>query len=53
MNKLMKTVSLILTLCLLLSTLPLGAACAEEAIDPNLSCTITLGNWPADTAPEA
>ena len=53
MNKLMKTVSLILTLCLLLSTLPLGAAQAEEAIDPNLSCTITLGNWPADTAPEA
>ena len=53
MNRLMKTISLVLTLCLLLSALPLGDASAEEAIDPNLTCTITLGNWPADTAPEA
>ena len=53
MNRLMKTISLVVTLCLLLSTLPLGDASAEEAIDPNLTCTITLGNWPADTAPEA
>ena len=53
MNRLMKTISLVLTLCLLLSSLPMAAARAEEAIDPNLTCTITLGNWPADTAPEA
>ena len=45
-------ISLILTLCLLITALPFGAA-AEEVIDANLTCTITLGNWPADTAPEA
>ena len=25
----------------------------SEVIDPDLTCTITLGNWPADTAPAA
>lgn len=27
------------------------AALSDEVIDPDLTCTITLGNWPADTAP--
>lgn len=26
---------------------------SAEVIDPDLTCTITLGNWPADTAPES
>ncbi len=26
---------------------------AEEVVDADLTCTITLGNWPADTAAEA
>ncbi len=26
-------------------------AFSDEVIDPDLTCTITLGNWPADTAP--
>ena len=26
---------------------------STEVVDPDLTCTITLGNWPADTAPEA
>lgn len=26
---------------------------STEVIDPNLTCTITLGNWPADTAAES
>ena len=47
-----KAISLLLTLCLLIAALPFGAA-AEEVIDAELTCTITLGNWPADTAPEA
>ena len=47
-----KTISLILTLCLLIAALPFSAD-AEEVIDADLTCTITLGNWPADTAPEA
>ena len=50
MNKMFKTVSLLLALCLL-TAIPAG--CAEEVIDPTLTCTITLGNWPADTAPAA
>lgn len=53
MNKHCKMISLALALCFLLSVLPLGLAGAEEAIDANLTCTITLGNWPADTAPDA
>ncbi len=51
MNKLFRMVSLVLSLCFLLSALPLGMA--EEVIDADLTCTITLGNWPADTAPQA
>lgn len=26
---------------------------SDEVVDPDLTCTITLGNWPADTAPAA
>ena len=51
MNRLLKNVSLVLVLCLLFAALPAGMA--EGAVDPDLTCTITLGNWPADTAPEA
>ena len=47
-----KIVSLLLTLCLLITAQPFEAA-AEEVINADLTCTITLGNWPADTAPEA
>jgi len=53
MNKFRKAISLALALFLLLSALPLGMAGAEEAINADLTCTITLGNWPADTAPAA
>ena len=52
MNRLFRTVSLLLVLCMA-SGLFCGIAGAEEVIDANLTCTITLGNWPADTAPEA
>ena len=47
----MKLVSMLLVLCLMLGALPL--AMAEEVVDADLTCTITLGNWPADTAAEA
>ena len=50
MKKLVKLASLILSLCLLLSLLPAASA---EVIDADLKCTITLGNWPPDTAAEA
>jgi len=53
MNKLSKMLSLALSLCFLISALPVGMAQAEGVIDADLTCTITLGNWPADTAPEA
>ena len=46
-----KLVSILLVLCLTLGALPL--AMAEEVVDADLTCTITLGNWPADTAAEA
>ena len=46
-----KLVSMLLVLCLTLGALPL--AMAEEVVDADLTCTITLGNWPADTAAEA
>ena len=45
----MKLVSMLLVLCLMLGALPL--AMAEEVVDADLTCTITLGNWPADTTP--
>ena len=47
----MKLVSMLLVLCLMLGALPLAKA--EEVVDADLTCTITLGNWPADTAAEA
>lgn len=47
----MKLVSMLLVLCLTLGALPL--VMAEEVVDADLTCTITLGNWPADTAAEA
>lgn len=46
-----KLVSMLLVLCLTLGALPL--VMAEEVVDADLTCTITLGNWPADTAAEA
>ncbi|MCQ2453599.1 MAG: sugar ABC transporter substrate-binding protein [Clostridia bacterium] len=51
MNRFVKLVSLLLAAALLLSALP--CTLAEEVIDADLNCTITLGNWPADTAPQA
>ncbi len=53
MNKLVKTASLFLALCLLLSTVPLAVAESDGVIDADLTCTLTLGNWPPDTAAEA
>ena len=52
MNTLHKCIALLLGLCCLVAPFK-GFASAEEAVDPNLTCTITLGNWPADTAPDA
>ena len=53
MNKLVKTASLFLALCLLLSTVPLAVAESDGVIDADLTCTLTLGNWPPDTAAQA
>ena len=53
MNKPIKMASLLLALCLLFSAVPCGYAEADGVIDADLSCTITLGNWPPDTAAEA
>ena len=50
MNRIFRMVSLLLALCVLCGMTMAGA---EEVIDADLTCTITLGNWPADTAPEA
>ncbi len=50
MSKLSRTFALLLALCMLAGV---SFAFAEEVIDADLTCTITLGNWPADTAPEA
>ncbi len=52
MNKLIRILCLALAACFALSGVTLYAA-AEEVIDAELTCTITLGNWPPDTAPEA
>ena len=52
MSKLFKTVSLLLAICLL-GGIPFGGAVAEDVVDADLTCTITLGNWPPDTAPDA
>ena len=53
MNMRKRWLSLMLTLCLLFAALPFAAAETDGVIDANLSCTITLGNWPPDTAPDA
>ena len=53
MNKLVQTVSLLLTLCLLLSTAPMAFSESDAVIDADLTCTLTLGNWPPDTAAQA
>ena len=53
MNRIARTVSLLLTVCLLLTVAPCGFAESDGVMDANLTCTITLGNWPSDTAPEA
>ncbi len=50
MSKLFRMTSLLLAMCLLLS---FGLSGTGEVIDADLTCTITLGNWPADTAPAA
>ena len=52
MNKLCKMISLLLALSML-TGIVCGYAAAEEVIDADLTCTITLGNWPPDTAPAA
>ncbi|MBQ9210058.1 MAG: sugar ABC transporter substrate-binding protein [Clostridia bacterium] len=46
-----KLLSLSLALCLLLGALPFAAA--DEVVDPDLTATVTLGDWPADTAPDS
>ena len=51
MNRLVKMVSLLLSLCLVMASV--SFAFAEEVIDADLTCTITLGNWPPDTAADA
>ena len=52
MNRFFRMISLLLALCCLLNAAGVSAI-AEEAVDADLTCTITLGNWPADTAPDA
>ena len=51
MRRSVKLVSLLLTMCLVLASV--SFAWAEEVVDADLTCTITLGNWPSDTAPDA
>jgi len=51
MNRFIKMVSLLLALCLVMACVPF--AVAEDVIDADLTCTITLGNWPPDTAADA
>jgi len=51
MKRFIKMVSLLLALCLVMTVVPF--AIAEEVIDADLTCTITLGNWPPDTAADA
>ena len=53
MNKRCQWISLLLVLCFLISAVPCGYAEADGVVDADLSCTITLGNWPPDTAAEA
>ena len=52
MSKLFKLGTLLTALCMLCGMFA-GCAAAEGVIDADLTCTITLGNWPPDTAPDA
>lgn len=52
MMRFTKMVSLILSLALVLMSIPFALA-EDGVVDANLTCIITLGNWPADTAPDA
>lgn len=52
MKRFIKLFSLILALCLVMTAVPFGFA-EDEVIDADLTCTITLGNWPPDTAADA
>ena len=52
MKKLSTALCLLLALSLTLAACP-AAAQDVGLIDAGLTCTITLGNWPSDTAPDA
>ncbi len=52
MRKTFRIVSLLLALCML-TGIPCAFAESDGVIDDKLTCTITLGNWPPDTAPAA
>lgn len=52
MKQFIKMFSLILALCLAMTAVPFAFA-EDEVIDADLTCTITLGNWPPDTAADA
>lgn len=53
MNRYVKLLSMLLALSLLLAAVPFSAVFADEVVDADLTCTITLGNWPPDTAADA
>ncbi|MBR4710719.1 MAG: sugar ABC transporter substrate-binding protein [Clostridia bacterium] len=52
MRNTFRIVSLLLALCML-TGIPCAFAESDGVIDDKLTCTITLGNWPPDTAPAA
>ena len=52
MKQFIKMFSLILALCLAMTAVPFAFA-EDEVIDADLTCIITLGNWPPDTAANA
>ena len=52
MCKLFRIVSILLAVCML-SGMSCAFAEGDEVIDADLTCTVTLGNWPPDTAPDA
>ena len=62
MKKHIRFLALLVSLCVLLTAFPLTAlgstqseleGISGDVIDADLTCTITLGNWPPDTAPAA
>ncbi len=53
MNRIVKLVSLLLAAGMLLVAAPCGTAEGDGVIDAELTCVITLGNWPPDTAAPA